>query len=388
MKEIKCGHNVIAPMRMNHTKRKRSDQKRSDQKRSDQKRSDQKRSDQKRGGNRTKRKRSDRKRSNQKRSDHNKYPSPSVKEFERLKCGPVQQHYFTCYDNDTLHKLRDGWNARHPDARVETNDPTEIWTALKQRFRGVCRNEACWLKQIAGTAAIAGDATFAPEAPKSWIRDPDEWLSSDEIENVMKQYEDKFPAFEFLGPSPSDYSAPKLAGVCVWEELCNFSLKKYADAGTHQIGIIFNTDPHTEDGSHWVSLFINIDRPANSANANNLKGTGTNNDNLKGTGTSNNNNNNYIFFFDSTGDRPQKEIREFIKTVTQQGRSLGIRFKYHENRKQHQKRNTECGMYALFMIVNLIEGTRTPEEFMRGDRIPDSHMLEFRKEYFNQGGSI
>ena len=350
MKEIKCGHNVIAPMRMNHTKRKRSDHKRSDQKR---------------GGNRTKRKRSDRKR-----SDQNKYPSPSVKEFERLKCGPVQQHYFTCYDNDTLHKLRDGWNARHPDARVETNDPTEIWTALKQRFQGVCRNEACWLKQIAGagTAAIAGDATFAPEAPKSWIRDPDEWLSSDEIENVMKQYEDKFPAFEFLGPSPSDYSAPKLAGVCVWEELCNFSLKKYADSGTHQIGIIFNTDPHTEDGSHWVSLFINL----------------ANDSNLKGTGTSNN----YIFFFDSTGDRPQKEIREFIKTVTQQGRSLGIRFKYHENRKQHQKRNTECGMYALFMIVNLIEGTRTPEEFMRGDRIPDSHMLEFRKEYFNRGGSI
>ena len=317
---------------MKHTKRKRSDH-------------------HKRGGKSTKRnkrtKRSDKKR-------RSNTPSPSVKEFERLKCGPVQQHYFTCYDNDTLHKLRDGWNARHPDARVETNDPTEIWTALKQRFQGVCRNEACWLKQIAGTTSIAGDATFAPEAPKS---------SSDEIENVMKQYEDKFPGFEFLGPSPSDYSAPKLAGVCVWEELCNFSLKKYVDSGTHQIGVIFNTDPHTEDGSHWVSLFINL---ANNANTNN----------------------NYIFFFDSTGDRPQKEIREFIKTVTQQGRSLGIRFKYHENRKQHQKRNTECGMYALFMIVNLIEGTRTPEEFMRGDRIPDSHMLEFRNEYFNRGGSI
>ena len=282
------------------------------------------------------------------------------KEFERLKCGPVQENYFTCYDNDTLHKLRDGWNARHPDARIETNDPKEIWTALKQRFGGMCRNEACWMKQIMGTdpAAVADD-TFAPEAPKSWIRDPDEWLSSEEIENVMKQYEDKFPAFEFLGPSPSDYSAPKVAGVCVWEELCNFSLKKYVDSGTHKIGVIFNTDPHTEDGAHWVSLFINIDA-----------------------------NNNYIFFFDSTGDRPQKEIREFIKTVTQQGRALGIRFKYHENRKEHQKRNTECGMYALFMIVNLIEGTRTPEEFMQGDRIPDSHMLEFRKEYFNRGGSI
>ncbi len=369
---------------MKHTKR--SDHHKSGGKRT--KRSDRKRKRSDKSDKRTKRsdrkrtKRSDKSDKRTKRSDKKRRsntPSPSVKEFERLKCGPVQQHYFTCYDNDTLHKLRDGWNARHPDARVETNDPTEIWTALKQRLQGVCRNEACWLKQIAGTTTIAGDATFAPEAPKSWDRDPDEWLSSDEIENVMKQYEDKFPGFEFLGPSPSDYSAPKLAGVCVWEELCNFSLQKYVDSGTHQIGIIFNTDPHTEDGSHWVSLFINL---ANSNNSNLNTNTNTNNPN------NSNNPNNYIFFFDSTGDRPQKEIREFIKTVTQQGRSLGIRFKYHENRKQHQKRNTECGMYALFMIVNLIEGTRTPEEFMRGDRIPDSHMLEFRNEYFNRGGSI
>ena len=288
--------------------------------------------------------------------------------FERLKCGPVQENYFTCYDNDTLHKLRDGWNVRHPDVRIETNDPKEIWASLKEHMKGMCRNEACWMNKITGVdpAIIAkANGTFAPEAPKSWTHDPDEWLTSEDIENVMKQYEDKFPAFEFLGPSPSDYNAPKLAGACVWEELCNFSLKNYMDSGTHKIGVIFNTDPHTEDGSHWVSLFINLD---------------LDNPNKKA--------NNYIFFFDSTGDRPQKEIREFIKTVTQQGRSLGINFKYHENRKQHQKRNTECGMYALFMIVNLIEGTRIPAEFMRGDRIPDSHMLEFRKEYFNRGGSI
>ena len=212
---------------------------------------------------------------------------------------------------------------------------------------------------------MSSEDTFAPEAPKSWIRDPDEWLSSEEIENVMKQYEEKFPAFEFLGPSPSDYSAPKVAGVCVWEELCNFSLKKYVDGGTHKIGVIFNTDPHTEDGAHWVSLFINIDPRSDSHKANN-----------------------YIFFFDSTGDRPQKEIRKFIETVAQQGLALGIRFKQFVNRKQHQKRNTECGMYSLFMIVNLIKGTRTPEELMQGDRIPDGHMLEFRKEYFNRGGSI
>jgi hypothetical protein len=208
----------------------------------------------------------------------------------------------------------------------------------------------------------------------------------------MKQYEDKFPAFEFLGPSPSDYNARKVAGTCVWEELCNFSLKTYLDSGTRKIGVVFNTDPHTEDGSHWVSLFINIapdNVDSNNSNSNNNSSSSNNSSNNNSNGSSNNNSNgSYIFFFDSTGYRPQKEFREFINTVTAQGRALGIRFKYYENRKQHQKLNTECGMYSLFMIVNLIEGTRSPEEFMRGDRIPDRHMLEFRKEYFNRGGSI
>ncbi len=66
------------------------------------------------------------------------------------------------------------------------------------------------MKQImrADPAVVAAD-TFAPEAPTSWNHDPHEWLTSDDIEIVMRQYEDKFPAFEFLGPSPIDYNAPK-----------------------------------------------------------------------------------------------------------------------------------------------------------------------------------
>ena len=119
----------------------------------------------------------------------------SVKRFERLKCGPVQQNYFTCYDNNTLHKLRDAWNLRYTDDRIETNDSKEIWGALKQRFAEKCPNEACWMNKLVGNQLAGTDTIFAPESPKSWIRDPDEWLSSEEIEDVMKQYEEKFPKF-------------------------------------------------------------------------------------------------------------------------------------------------------------------------------------------------
>jgi hypothetical protein len=107
----------------------------------------------------------------------------------------------------------------------------------------------------ADPAVISAD-TFAPEAPISWTRDPDEWLTSEDIENVMRQYEDKFPTFEFLGPSPSDYNAPKLAGVCVWEELCHFSLKKYMDLGTNKISTRTRTLKKDLTGCHCSSTLI------------------------------------------------------------------------------------------------------------------------------------
>ena len=44
----------------------------------------------------------------------------------------------------------------------------------------------------------------------------------------------------------------------MWEELCKFSLKKQLSKGKQKTGIIFNTDPHYKEGSHWISLFINI----------------------------------------------------------------------------------------------------------------------------------
>ena len=42
----------------------------------------------------------------------------------------------------------------------------------------------------------------------------------------MKQYENVYKCFEFLGPSPIDYDTHMHNGDCVWEDLCEFNLKK------------------------------------------------------------------------------------------------------------------------------------------------------------------
>ena len=49
------------------------------------------------------------------------------------------------------------------------------------------------------------EETFAPNMPDTWKKNPREWLDSDNITDVMKQYEKANPTFEFIGPTPIDY---------------------------------------------------------------------------------------------------------------------------------------------------------------------------------------
>ena len=42
----------------------------------------------------------------------------------------------------------------------------------------------------------------------------------------MRQLEDKYSNFQFIGPSPIDFDDHKINGDCVWEELCQFNLAK------------------------------------------------------------------------------------------------------------------------------------------------------------------
>lgn len=278
--------------------------------------------------------------------------------FVKLKCSPKHQdNDFTCYSNESLFKLKSLWNARHPDVMITSNEPREIWESLKQRLNNVCNKESCWLKQNFASSGLDKEMlmyTFAPKSPDDWKKNPNEWLNSIDIENVMKQYEKEFPYFDFIGAAPIDFDSPKMYGECVWEELCHFDLRISVRNGKNKIGFVFNTDPHYLSGSHWISMFVSLKQQ-----------------------------NPYIFFFDSTGTPPPKEVKRLIDKIKQQGKPLGITFRYIENKKHHQKKPTECGMYSLFMIVNLLRETMKPEDFIE-DIFPDEQMEKFRKLYFNQ----
>jgi len=184
-----------------------------------------------------------------------------------------------------------------------------------------------------------------PAQPKAWKQDPDMWLDSNNIKEVMKQYEEADSSFKFLGPFPIDFAAedPYKPGSkeCLIEEMCSLELKRESIKGKIHIGFIFNLDPHYKDGSHWVGLYVNIPKRQ-------------------------------CYYFDSYGMKPPKQVYNFMQWLTIQEPNLKLGW----NGRKFQFSNSECGMYSLYFIDRMISG----EDFLRFCRRapPDKFMLDLR----------
>ena len=262
----------------------------------------------------------------------------------------------SCYTTENILLLKKHWNARHPDKKIHSRDKKKIWEKLKYYMQDVCSEESCWLKQKfmhGKNISKILSHSFAPKSPASWKKNKNEWLSSLDIEKIMKQYEREYKEFAFLGPSPIDFDTHMIGGECVWQELCEFKLKKYIDKGKNKIGIVFNMDPHYKGGSHWMSMFIDIPKK-------------------------------FIFYFDSNGDKIPAPIMVLVTRIQEQAKQLGIKLKFAEGYPlEHQETNTECGIYALFMIIQLLTGKRSYQYFKK-HKITDKEMEALRKKYFNE----
>lgn len=193
-----------------------------------------------------------------------------------------------------------------------------------------------------------------PHQPESWKEDPDKWLDSNNIEDVMKQYEEAFPDFEFMGPYPIDFAAPdpyvKDGGgpkKCLMNEVCELKVLEAMDNGTktNRIGLIYNLDPHFKGGSHWVAAYIDIPKHK-------------------------------CYYFDSYGMFPPKQIARFMKWLTVQDPKMKLMY----NGRRFQHKNTECGMYSLYFIIRMIHGDGF-RAFTRQSP-PDAEMLKLRHWIF------
>ena len=138
-----------------------------------------------------------------------------------------------------------------------------------------------------------------------------------------------------------------------------------------KIGMVFNTDPSTKEGQHWFSVYVD------------LKGI-----NRKKVPC--------IYYFDSAKKITKKNIEKVIpkeiqdlvldlqnqKKIIDQKKSdkEKIELEFLFNNQKHQHQDTECGVYCLHFLTEMLKG----KDFIKyiNAKNNDKKMERFRKKFF------
>ena len=274
-----------------------------------------------------------------------KYCSPHAKKDSNL----------TCFSKTSLIKIAKAWNKKNPNNKIKIEDKSinSLWKQIRKRLKDQCKNEWCWTQQefVREIKDKQINTTFKPRKPKNWNKNKTEWLSTIDIENVVKQYEKKYPNFRFIGAVPIDFDEKYGLGQCIVNELCKINLQRMILGKIFNIGIVFNLDKHNQDGSHWVSMFIDLKK-------------------------------NGIYYFDSYGEPEPKEVKRLADRLLDQAKKLGKNnMVYRINNVRHQYKNSECGIYCINFIVEMLKGADFDEFINR--KINDIDMNKKRDFYFS-----
>lgn len=247
-----------------------------------------------------------------------------------MQCSPSKENQkLSCYSRNSLLKIAKEYNKLSP-GNIKTKGKTkaQLWSQIRKALSNKCdNNEKCWIEQNfikkMKNKEILND-TFRPKMPKEWKNDMTTWLTTGDINKVMKQYENKYPDFIFIGPVPLDCGINSNLRC----ELTKFNIKKLYNKGINKIGIIYNLDRSTGAGSHWMGLYVGI----NKKTAN-------------------------IDYYDSYGASPPYEIKKLMnKLQSDLKNNCNINATLHINNTRHQYDGYNCGMYSMYFIVKRLEG--------------------------------
>jgi len=232
-----------------------------------------------------------------------------------------------------------------------------LWKHLQKRFMHLCDNESCWLEIDFIKQSVDAENEFRPKKPVEWNSNPHTWLNNFNIDDVMQQYEEKHPSFNFIGVFPMDFAAKDGLGRCISEEMCKLDVRKLMKSGIMQMGAVLNLDKHTESGSHWVAVYANFDP----------------------------NKPNYgIYYYDSNGIGPTKEVLAFKNNIKKQMDAMDPnavkKFQMDHNKRRHQYGNSECGMFCMYFIERCLQGMSF--KTIESSKVYDKAVHKLRNAYF------
>ena len=281
--------------------------------------------------------------------------------FDKKECSPLEQNNrYSCLDDDIIIDVAKIFNEKM-NAGIDLNaDPKVVHDQICDIVFKITndRSESGLFDIHKVINALPKNklkrfkASFRPEMPEEWHKNFNEWLSTTDIDKVLKQYAVADPHFYYYGATPMDFDL-KSGNKCVVNGLCKFDLSEHLSKGIDKIGIVFNTDDHDEPGEHWVAMYVdcvgkNLKYPC-------------------------------IYYFDSTGDPATPEVEALVERIKNQGGN-NIKFTYLENDKEHQKGDSECGMYCLHFMIYMLEGS----DFMKyiKNKKSDEYIQKFRNVFF------
>jgi hypothetical protein len=245
------------------------------------------------------------------------------------------------FDDKEVENLRKVYNKEHTrETPIPKGNTQSVWKHIQKRLHDQCDTGAA--------ECIINSLLTKPKAPGSWKTNPEEWLSSVDIDAVEKQFASLFSDYYYVGTVPIDFGKKSETGACIVDSLCSLNIEGLFNKGYRRIGIVFNTDVSTGPGQHWIALYCDI-RPE------------------------------LVFprvtFFDSYAERPSKEVINLMKRWKISWDSTKIHSKPMAttyNKTRHQYENSECGMYCLYFhyccLLGIPMQKRIPDEVVRGFR--------------------
>jgi hypothetical protein len=294
------------------------------------------------------------------------------------KCAPTKKYNDgSCFSLESLHIIANEYNKNNTEKIIISDDKKKMVDQLTSVFSNLCKSQLCWLKldliKSLENEDIT-DNTFRPHGPQKKY----EWLSTTHINDVIKQYEELYTDFIFLGAVPSDFEELPILG------LSNIDFDDLIKNGKNKIGMVINLDTHNQPGSHWVALYSDLL-------------------------------NHKLYYFDSVGKKPIKRIKKFNNKIFKyfynkkhkhkndneasdiinivnnldkntlyksfkniKEKILGFDIKY--NNIQHQQENSECGVYSINFILRMLKGETFDNIIL--NITPDEEVNKCRKVYF------
>jgi len=255
----------------------------------------------------------------------------------------------SCFTIEDLKKLVEYYN-KYIDKeggekiKIKEDDKLYLLKELTKKLEKKCpskdnNHHICWIKQEFIKDAELKKYTFMPNGPQKKF----EWLSNFNIDDLMEIYMKFYNNYKYLGSVPIDVDDLEEYGIK------NLDINKLKNEGKTKLGIIFNLDEHWKSGSHWVALYIDINKGK-------------------------------IYFFDSYGEKPEKRIKIIINRFFKYFKlnKINVEYKYNHIRKQYK--NSECGVYSINFLLRLLKGEIFESIIYK--KLTDDDVHKCRKKYF------